>query len=46
MTTNPGVPWGDFGENGGLTLRGTSTSDAISYSVTRSWDFTGQDEAG
>ncbi|MDX6581262.1 MAG: hypothetical protein QOI10_446 [Solirubrobacterales bacterium] len=43
LATHPGTPWGDYGENGGLNLRGTRTSDAgPSYSVTRTWDFTGQ----
>ena len=42
MATHAGTPWGDYAENGGLTLRGTNTSDVVGYSVTRSWDLTGQ----
>lgn len=40
--SNAGMPWGDFGENGGLTLRGTRTTGDSTYRVTHNWDFTGQ----
>jgi hypothetical protein len=43
MATNSGTPWGDYGENGGLTLRGTRTTNSgPSYTVTHSWDLSGR----
>ena len=43
MATNSGTPWGDYGENGGINLRGTRTTNSgPSYTVTHTWDLTGQ----
>ena len=41
VATNPGTPWGDYGQDGGQLLQGSSSTGAPSYQVDRSWVFQG-----
>ena len=42
VVMNTGTPWGDFGQNGGSTLSGTSSRTNGVITVTNSWNLTGQ----